>query len=128
MAVKYKVVSKRPGGMAGNSPVKYYPAVTKRRMIDTRGLAEEISMRTNFTTAHVLGIVETLTHVVPALLQQGNSIRLDHFGTFSLHVSGEGKDQPEQVTKKDITKVKMAFLPSKSIKEKLARTKFEKLQ
>ncbi len=126
MAVWYKVVSKRPGGIAGNSPTKYYPAVTNRTMIDSRGMAEEISKRTNFSTADVMGMIETLTQLVPAMLQQGKNIRLDDFGTFSLHVSGVGKDQPEKVTKKDITKVKMAFLPSKYIKSKLKLTDFEK--
>ncbi|MEQ8472172.1 MAG: HU family DNA-binding protein [Marinoscillum sp.] len=127
MAVSYKVVSKRPGGMAGNNPPKYFPIVTKRSLMDTKSLAEEIGRRNGFSSAHVVGMIETLIQLVPEMLKQGRSVRLDGFGTFSLHVSGVGKDSPDKVTKRDITKVKMAFLPSKDIKRTLAATEFRKV-
>lgn len=127
MAVSYKVVSKRPGGMAGSNPPKYFPMVTKRSLMDTRELAEEIGRRNGFSSAHVVGIIETLIQMVPEMLKDGRSVRLDGFGTFSLHVSGVGREDPDKVTKRDITKVKMAFLPSKEIKMKLAATKFRKV-
>ncbi|WP_421871264.1 HU family DNA-binding protein [Marinoscillum sp.] len=127
MAVSYKVVSKRPGGLAGENPPKYYPVVTKRSLVDTRDLAEEISSRNSFSTADVIGIIESLIQMVPEKLQQGSNVRLDGFGTFSLHVSAVGQEDPAKVTKRDITKVKMAFLPSKHIKKKLTGTTFTKV-
>ncbi|MEQ8474099.1 MAG: hypothetical protein RIC35_23085 [Marinoscillum sp.] len=62
-----------------------------------------------FHVTHVVGMIETLIQLVPEMLKQGKSVRLDGFGTFSLHVSGVGKDAPDNVTKRDIMKVKMAF-------------------
>lgn len=127
MAVSYKVVSKRPGGIAGDRPPKYFPMVTGRSLMKTRGLAEEISRRTSFSKADVIGMIETLVQMVPELLQDGHSVQLEGFGTFSLHVSGKGKEHPDKVTKRDITEVRMAFLPSKEIKNQLSRTVFKKV-
>ncbi len=126
MAVSYKVVGKRPGGMAGERSPRYFPMVTKRGLIDARGLAELISERTSFSTADVIGVIESLIHIVPEMLKNGNNVKLDGFGTFSMHVSAVGQELPEKVTKRDITNVKMAFLPSKIVKEKLSRTEFLK--
>ncbi|MFY0651636.1 MAG: HU family DNA-binding protein [Cyclobacteriaceae bacterium] len=126
MAVSYKVVSKRPGGIAGDRKPKYFPIVTKRNLINTRTLAERISERSSFSTPDVIGMIESLTQLIPMLLKDGNNVRLDGLGTFSIHVSGVGRDDPEKVTRRDITKVKMAFLPSKDIKRNLATTEFKK--
>ncbi|MFT7233949.1 MAG: putative histone-like DNA-binding protein [Cyclobacteriaceae bacterium] len=126
MAVSYKVISKRPGGMAGERTPKYFPIVTKRKLVNSRTLAEVISERSSFSTPVVIGMIESLIQIIPEMLKKGNNVRLDGLGTFSLHVSGVGKDDPKKVTKRDITKVKMAFLPSKDIKRDLATTEFKK--
>lgn len=126
MAVKYKVVSKKPGGMAGERQPRYFPMVTGRRICGSRELAEQISERCSFSTPDVMGMIETLIQVVPEMLQKGANVRLDGFGTFSLHISGIGRENPDKVTKRDINKVKMAFLPSKDVKRALAHTHFVK--
>lgn len=126
MAVSYKVVSKRPGGMAGAQQPKYYPALTKRQTMNSRKLAQEISAATSFTTADVMGMIEVLVHLLPHFLKEGNNVRLDNFGTFSLHVSGVGQEDPKKVTSRDISGIKMAFLPSKEVKKKLSTTQFVK--
>ena len=127
MAVSFKVVSKRPGGMAGERTPKYFPIVRKRELVNSRTLADVISERSSFSTPVVIGMIESLIQIIPEILKKGNNVRLDGLGTFSLHVSGVVKDDPKKVTKRDITKVKMAFLPSKYIKRNLATTEFKKV-
>ncbi|XOV94210.1 MAG: HU family DNA-binding protein [Bacteroidota bacterium] len=127
MAVKYKIVSKRPGGIAGDRSPKYYPAITKRGLINTQELAELLMEQSTFHPGVIYGVIQCFTRMIPTILQNGNSVKLDGFGVFSLHVSGEGHDDPDEVSSKDITHVKMSFLPDKQIKDKLARTKFEKV-
>jgi predicted histone-like DNA-binding protein len=126
MALKYKVVSKRPGGMAGNNTPRYYPVLTDRSVADLRMVADLISERSSMHSAAVVGVLDALTKLVPQLLQDGHNVRLDGFGTFSLHVSGKGQDTPDKVSVHDITGVKMAFLPDKRIKRNLKVTKFVK--
>lgn len=126
MAVKYKVVSKRPGGFAGENAPRYYPIVTDREIMDLNQVCDFISENLQMHSAHVKGVLETFTRVVPTLLKNGHNVRLDGFGTFSLHVSSKGQDSLEKVTSRDITGIKMAFLPDKRIKRALRTTHFEK--
>ena len=92
----------------------------------SRDLAELISEYSTFSTADVMGMIECLVQRVPSLLMDGHNVRLDGFGTFSLHVTGIGQDHPEEVTKRDITGIRMGYLPDKLIKRKLKQTKFNK--
>ena len=113
MAVSYKVVSKRPGGMAGQNAPKYYPVLTNRRVADLHEICDIISDRSTFSHSDVAGVVEAFVRLVPELLQDGYNVRLGDMGTFMLHASATGKDAPEKVSQKDITGLKMGFLPSK---------------
>ena len=128
MAVFYKVVSKRPGGMAGTNAPRYYPVLTDRRVMDLRELSKRISDMSTVSRPDVMAVVYAFIDLIPGLLQDGYNIKLDGFGTFSLHVSGEGKDDPDQVTHRDIKGVKMTILPDKRIKIRLQATTFRKKQ
>jgi predicted histone-like DNA-binding protein len=128
MAIPYKVVSKKPGGMAGENTPRYYPMLTNRRSADLRAICETISQRSTFNRADVVGVVQSLIELVPELLLDGYNVKLDGLGVFSLHASGVGQELPEQVTKRDITSVKMTFLPTKAIKAELKLAKFEKVK
>lgn len=115
--------------MAGERPTRYYPALTNRRTQDLRDICETISGRSSLTNGDVMAVVVSLMELVPDLLLDGYNVRLDGFGIFSLHASGKGKDTPEEVTFRDITGVKMAFLPDKHIKRRLRhQTKFSKVK
>lgn len=126
MAVKYKVVTKKPGGAAGNHPVKYYPILTDRQGMNLRQLSDLISVRTTLTRGDVMAVIETLIESIPDLLMDGYNVKLGDFGTFSLHASAKGQDDPDKVRGRDITSVKMSFLPSKYVKGRLKHTEFVK--
>lgn len=125
MPVKYKIATKRPG-LAKDDKVKYYPIITDRTTTDLRDLCKIISHRSSFNAADVVGVVQSLIELIPELLQDGNKVKLDGFGIFSLHASGTGKENPDDVTSEDITGVKMSFLPDKYIKKQLKTTEFVK--
>ncbi len=92
MAVKYKVVSKRPAGIAGERSPRYYPVITDRKTMDAREVSELIAKRAGVHMGTVLAVAESLFQTVPELLMSGYNVKLNDFGTFSLHVSSEGKD------------------------------------
>jgi predicted histone-like DNA-binding protein len=126
MAVKYKVVSKRPGGLTGEIAPKYYPVITDRKTMSEREFSELIAQRAGVHMGTVLAVAESLFRTIPELLMSGYSVKFNDLGTFSLHASAEGKDTMKEVSAHDISKVKIAFLPSKEIKHRIAQTKFEK--
>lgn len=124
MGIRYKVVSKKTGAINGEDVSKYYPALTDRELVDLNEVCERISERSTFSRADVGGVVYAFIELIPELLLAGNNVKLDGFGTFSLHASGNGKDNPEKVSAKDITKLKMTFLPDKRIKRELEKAEF----
>ncbi len=128
MAINYKVVSKRPGGMAGEQPPKYYPVLTKRRVANTRFLIDEIKGRSTLSGADVVAVFESLRTIIPQLLSSGYNVRLDGLGTFSIHARSKGKDTPEAVTSRDIDSLNISFLPEKDVKSKLKSIKFNKVK
>lgn len=121
MSVYYTVKSKRPGLSKGEKP-KYYPVVTGRRVANLREVCEDIASRSSLHQADVMAVVHSFIDLVPELLQDGKTVRLDGFGTFNLHASGVGKENPDKVTSRDITGVRMSFLPDKRIKNLLLKT------
>lgn len=126
MGLKFKVVSKKTGAINREDVSKYYPALTGRQAVDLNEVCVHIAQRSTFSRADVGGVVHAFIELLPELLLAGNNVKLDGFGTFSLHASGTGKDTPEEVSAKDITKLKMAFLPDKRIKRKLGKAEFKK--
>ncbi|UXP32142.1 HU family DNA-binding protein [Reichenbachiella agarivorans] len=128
MAIKYKVVSKRPGGIAGKRPTRYYPVLTRRRVADTRYLINHISSMSTLSGADLVSVFESLRTIIPELLGDGKNVRIDGLGTFSIHAHSKGKDTADDVTSRDIDSLKISFLPDKGVKMMLKSIKFEKVQ
>ena len=128
MSVKYKVVSKRPGGMAGERKPKYYASVTETKIIGTRELANICHERQICNRSTFLAVADLLTTLVPDMLQNGRSVQLGHLGIFSLSVKGEGFDNPDDVDKRSIKSVNINFRPSPEVKRQMTTTEFEKVK
>lgn len=128
MPINYKIVSKRPGGMAGDNPPRYYPVLTKRRVADTRHLIDMIRESSTLSGPDVVAVFESLRTIIPQLLANGYNVRLDDLGTFSIHARSKGKDTPEAVTSRDIDSLKISFLPDKDVKRRLSTVKFNKVK
>lgn len=126
MAVLYKVVPIRPGGMAGENEPKYYPAPTKRRTVDLRYISNLVSARSSMHTIDVYMATEMLISIIPELLREGHNVKIGELGTFSLSVKAEGMDGPEKVTSSNIKEVRINFRPSTLVKHELQKTKFKK--
>lgn len=116
MGLKYKVVAKR-SPLAKNSQTLYYPALDDRKVANLDMVCEEISRVSTLTRADVMATVIALQETMLYLMEQGYNVKLDDLGTFSLHASAKGKERPEAVSYRDITKLNMKFLPTKEVKK-----------
>ena len=125
MPIYYNVVSKK-SVLSAEPGVKYYPQLTNRRVIDLRAMCNIISEKSTLNSSDIIGVVEALVAETSRQLKDGRNVKLDNLGTFSLHASAKGKDQPEQVTSKDIQKLKVSFLASPYMKRLVKFAKFEK--
>ena len=128
MSISYKATVKRPKGLPVEQEEAYYPVITDREVINLNQVCELIGKRSSMSRADVKGVVHALIDLIPELLLQGRSVRLDELGMFIVHASGQGKPTAAAVTSKDIKALKMVFRPSKEIKMELKKAKFTKVK
>jgi len=127
MAVYYKPVKIKTPLSKDGKKEKYYPRVAKREKEDLRGIAERISDMSTFSRSDVVGVLEAFTQLIPDLLKDNRSVELGDLGTFSLHISAEGVDLEEEVTRHRIKKSTIAFRPSKRMKQDIAMVEYRKI-
>lgn len=105
---------------------KYYASPAYGEEIDVRTLANEISKSCTLTPADIVAVIESFLEKLPFYLKNSNKVRLDRFGIFKLSFSSEGKEKADEVTAKDIKKLKVVFTPSVELKQQLADVSFTK--
>ena len=87
-------------------------------------LAKQIAKSCTLHEADIYATLIALVDKIPELLMNNFSVNMGELGIFSLHINGEASDTPEDVTTQKIIDLKMAFRPSKEIKEKFKEAKF----
>lgn len=127
MAVFYKAVKIKTPLSKDGKKEKYYPRVANRRKEGLRDIAERISDISTFSRSDVVGVLEAFTQLIPQLLKDNRSVELGDLGTFSLHISAEGVDSEELVTRHRIKKSTIAFRPGKRLKQDIAKVDYRKI-
>jgi predicted histone-like DNA-binding protein len=126
MSIKFKTVTrKNPRDLT--APAKYYPSSITGTTLDLNELADLVgdgsTVRRNDVYAVLIGLVD----VAKKQLELGNMVRLGDLGSFSINVSGTGKDTAEEVTATSIEKGKIIFRPSSNLKKMLKTLNYEKV-
>ena len=125
MSLSYKVVSKR-NTLSSKHDTLYYPVLTDRKVADLRAVTDEISRSSMINSADVMAVMEAFRKTMLHLLKEGYNVKIDDLGTFSVHASAKGKEDPEKVSYRDITKLSLSFLPSKDVKHQVNQFKVRK--
>jgi len=125
MPAKYNVIP-RKNPQDRDAPPKYYASFVSSGRTSTRKMAERIAALSTVSSIDTLAVIEALLQVIPQELAEGNIIDLGEFGSFRLRVQSEGSDTAEEVTSRNIKKVKVQFYPGKEIKQTIENTTFEK--
>ena len=127
MSVKFSVTP-RKDPRDQNSQPKYYATVRSNGRVDTHGIARDINKMSTVSSVDTTAVLEAFMNVVPDQLADGKIVELGDFGTFRVSVSSEGAEQPEAVTTRSITDVRILFQPGKRFKKMINSTEFEKIQ
>lgn len=103
---------------------KYYLAPVYAGEMSLDELAELISNASTVNVADVAAVLKALAKQIPIFLQKGFIIEMGDFGRLRLSISTEGKENADELSVNDIIKVRVIFVPSAAIKEKLKSTSF----
>ena len=93
---------------------KWYPrAVTGKSPFTTDDVAARLSKISTVSRGDTYAVLANLGDVLADMLSTGQSVRLMGVGTFYLTCQsvGQGVDMPEEVSPRQITAVKVGFIP-----------------
>lgn len=124
--MNYKIISKK-NPLKPADPEKFYPFPKWSSEMNLRTIAEQIARHCTLTPADVTAVLEALLSELPDYLMNGHSVRLGDFGLMKLSFSGEGRGTADDVTAKEIKRLKVLFLPGVELKRKLSATRFERI-
>ncbi len=126
MALKYKTVSTFKPGKGRQGEQMWFPKLTGSDQVNLRGIAKIMSSRSTASESDLYVIVMGLVDLIPELLLNGNTIKLDNFGTFRLHAKVEPSSNPEKVTVKNIKELRISFRPDSTIRKQLQNYEIHK--
>jgi predicted histone-like DNA-binding protein len=126
MSVKYVVVEKG-NPLKPEDPKKWYANAKSTGEITLKALGKEITQRSTVNHADTLAVLEALTQVLTAQLEEGKIVRFGDFGFFQVGLGSGGAETKEKYTASLIKSKKVIFRPGVDLKEMLNNLKFEKL-
>jgi predicted histone-like DNA-binding protein len=105
--------------------IKWYaaPRITGRRTL--RDFSKDLSEVSSLSAGDVQNVIANLIDQLPKWLMQGNSVKLDGFGTFRLSFSSEGALAKGEVSSRLIKEIHIIFEPDDLIKERIQKTEID---
>lgn len=126
MALTYTIMStNRPGEGKAGTPM-YFPKLTGTSQANLREVSKLLAMRSTASEADVYLVVTGLINLIPELLAEGRTVKLDGLGTFRLHARVDTASSPEKVSTRNIRELRLAFRPDNEIKRELRTVKVYK--
>lgn len=117
--IKIIPVSISQPGVVGGGNYKYYGRISGRKQINLNQLAKTLSARTTLSAVDVIAALEGFREIILEELLEGNNVKLDRLGIFSLSVRTEGVADPSKLNKSKVKDVKINFLPDAELKKRV---------
>lgn len=95
---------------------KWYPkSVTVGKPVTTDEVAKRLAAESTVSPADTFAVLKSLGGVLADYMANGRTVKLDGMGTFyyTANAAGNGVDSAEKVTAKQITDVRVRFIPEK---------------
>jgi len=125
MSTKYDFYQ-NPSPKGDKQAPKLHARVVFSRTTGTDTLAEEIQDCCSLSTADVKGVLTALTNVSVRRMREGERIHLEGFGYFHMTLSCPPIRSPKEIRAESIRFKSVAFRPEQKLKDRLARTSFER--
>ena len=119
MALLYNPVKRRK---PLTETFKWYATARLSGKRGLKDLSKDLAELSSLSPGDVQNVIVNFIDQVPKWLMQGNSVKLDGFGTFRLSFSSEGVETQDEVTANLIKDIRIIFEPDGLIKERIAHT------
>ena len=123
MPVKLKKI--RRENPLDRAQVKWYLVQEKSGSVGMSRIVRDIRDRSAMTAGDVKNVLTNLVELLPVYLQMGQTVNLEGFGVFRIIVSSAGTQTAEELTIRQAKKPKVAFAPSKDLRQGLEDITYE---
>ena len=126
MSVKFKVIQKRNPRDITAAPKSYAIAVSDGT-VDIDRLSVLVGDGSTVRQNDIYAVIIGLVNVIQGELSEGRSVNLGKLGTFSISLSSDPSDTPEEVSASNIKSARVNYRPSKELKNMLKTLSYTKV-
>ncbi|MDR0790157.1 MAG: HU domain-containing protein [Bacteroidales bacterium] len=119
MAAEYTVVKRKFNDKDGNTQEKFYAMAHVNEIIKTKQVANSIQRSSSLNSADVYGVLCALSEVLATQLRQGNSVKLDGIGTFSLSLTSKPSTNSKNVPHKSVKVSRICFKAERNLSREI---------
>lgn len=116
MGLRYKVTSTKKPGQGKDGEQLWFPRLTSSQQVNLKQMAEILADRSTASRGDVYLIVMGLAQLIPELLADGKTVKLDSLGTFRLQARVDTSPSPDLVSSRHIKEIRAIFRPDNEIK------------
>lgn len=127
MSVQFKMIPKK-NNLVSPPEVKYYPCAVSQGEVNLDDLARIVASRTTMSRPDCFGVIMALSDVIGEALSDGNIVKIESLGTFSLAILGTAAETAAPLGKANIKGAKINYKPSKDLKSKVKRITYERMR
>jgi predicted histone-like DNA-binding protein len=120
MALHFNVIE-RPNPQTKEKKWYASPRLTGNR--DLKNLSKDLSEVSSLSAGDVYNVIVNLIDLLPKWLMEGNSVKLDGFGSFRLSFTSTGEVLKEDVNANSIKDIHVIFEADVAIKDRVNKTK-----
>ena len=124
MGKRYGTWKRKFKDASGQEKELYYACSRRGNVIDFDGLAEIITEISSLSKGDILSSLTNIEQVMLWKLIDGDSVRFGDIGTFSIAVTSDGFENPEDITPDKVRATKIVFTPTKKFNKLLLEMKF----
>ena len=125
MTIKYNISSNR--NLAG-AKAEYRVIFQSRMIVNLEDISKSIANETAFNSCDVRGVAYAIREKITSELLNGNCVRIDGLGTFSLTLASDGEINPSKYVSHKVYVKNVRFSSSKKVKDTLSFAKFERVK
>lgn len=124
MGKRYGTWKRKFKDASGEEKELYYACSRRGNVTDFDGLAEIITEISSLSKGDILSSLTNIEQVMLWKLIDGDSVRFGDIRTFSIAVTSDGFENPEDITPDKVRATKIVFTPTKKFNKLLLEMKF----
>ena len=110
----------RPKRVPATNKIRYYMLVAPVKPVELGDIAARIERTSTVSSADIKAVLDALQYEVREQIKAGHSVRLGDLGSFRPTIACKGMDKAEDLTVRNIKRVRVQFTPSATLEKELS--------